>query len=83
MTYQEYIQEYIRQHMIAADYRENKSHQCEAVPMISKENAEKACELAVCNFAQDLLPLCESARKELLKKVIIDFKTKYGNTEML
>ncbi len=78
MTYQEYIQ----RHIIAADYKEQ-NNQCEAVPMISKENAEKACELAVCNFAQDLLPLCESARKELLKKVIIDFKTKYGNREML
>lgn len=78
MTYQEYIQ----RHIIAADYKEQ-NNQCEAVPMISKENAEKACELAVRNFAQDLLPLCESARKELLKKVIIDFKTKYGNTEML
>lgn len=78
MTYQEYIQ----RHIIAVDYKEQ-NNQCVAIRMLSIENAEKACELAVCNFAQDLLPLCESARKELLKKVIIDFKTKYGNREML
>ena len=78
MTYQEYIQ----RHIIAADYKEQ-NNQCVAIRMLFIENAEKACELAVRNFAQDLLPLCESARKELLKKVIIDFKTKYGNTEML
>ena len=50
MTYKEFIQS----HTVAADYKE-KDNKCEAVPMVSVENAEKACKLAQKELATELL----------------------------
>ena len=51
MTYKEFIQS----HTVAADYKENENNKCEAVPMVSVENAEKACRLAQKELAEKLL----------------------------
>ena len=64
-------QEYIRQHQVAAGYKEN-NNQCEPILMLSVENAEAACQLAERNLAQDLLSLSDTARMERLKKIIND-----------
>ena len=50
MKYQEFIQA----HKVAVDYKE-KDNKCEAVPMVSVENAEKACKLAQKELATELL----------------------------
>jgi hypothetical protein len=69
MTYQEYI----RLHIIAADYKENRNR-CEPILMLSIENAEGACRVAEYNLARKLLALSDSARIESLEKIIRNFK---------
>lgn len=50
-------QEFIKAHTVAADYRENKNGKCETVQMVSVENAEKACRLAMKGLAKKLLEM--------------------------
>ena len=54
MTYQEFIES----HTVAADYKE-KGNKCEAVPMVSVENAEKAAKLAQKELAGKLLEMSD------------------------
>ena len=53
MTYKEFI----KLHMVAADYKENENNKCESVPMVSVENAEKACQMAQKELATKLLKI--------------------------
>lgn len=47
--------EFIESHTVAADYKENENKKCESVLMVSVENAEKACRLALKELATELL----------------------------
>ena len=47
--------EFIESHKVAADYKENENNKCESVQMVSVENAEKACRLALKELATKLL----------------------------
>ena len=64
-------QVFIDQHKVAVDYNNGVS-----VPMLSISNAEKACSLAEYNLAQHLLKLHESARIEVLEKIVYNFENR-------
>lgn len=49
-------QEFIESHMVAADYKE-KDNKSVTVKMVSVENAEKACKLALKELAEKLLEM--------------------------
>lgn len=67
MTYKEFI----KQHATAVDYYHNVT-----VPFLSISNAHKACELAEYELAKELLKLHESARIEVLEKIVYNFENK-------
>ena len=77
MTYQEYL----KQHTVAADYKEDSDHHCETVPMVSNETAIQACVLAVYKLAQMLIGLSDSKRTELLERIIAEYNSKHHGTD--
>ena len=70
MTYQDYL----RQHIVAADYTKDGK----TVRMVPIEAAERACELARYNLADELISSAESARNGILRNIKTNYEKKYG-----
>ena len=64
-------EQFIKEHKVAVDYNNGTT-----TPMIAISNAHKACELAEYELAKELLKLHESARVEVLEKIIYNFENK-------
>ena len=62
---------FISQHTVAVDYNNGTT-----TPMIAISNAYKAVALAVYVLAKELLKLHESARIEVLEKIVMNFENK-------
>ena len=62
--------EFLGLHTVAADYKEGADGHIETMPMVSVENAEKACSMAEKELAKSLLALHGAARSELLERIV-------------
>ena len=63
--------EFIKEHKVAVDYKNGTTTQ-----MLSISNAYKAVALAKHELAKELLKLHESARIEVLEKIVMNFENK-------
>lgn len=71
--------QFIKEHKVAVDlvpYLDSNGKRNKPVCMLSISNAEQACSLAEYNLAQYLLTLHESARVEVLEKIIYNFENR-------
>jgi hypothetical protein len=62
---------FIAEHKVAVDYNNGTT-----TPMIAISNAHKAVALAEYELAKELLKLHESARVEVLEKIVYNFENK-------
>lgn len=72
-------EQFIKEHKIAVDlvpYLDSNGKRNKPVCMLSLSNAHKACELAEYELAKELLKLHESARVEVLEKIVYNFENK-------
>ena len=72
-------EQFIKEHKVAVDlvpYLDSNGKRNKPVCMLSLSNAHKACALAEYNLATELLKLHESARIEVLEKIVYNFENK-------